>query len=196
MSESSLVIITALCSGLVATFVTILWQRKSQRQAEKRRIFTILMSKRYDLAAEESVEALNMIDVAFYSSKDVREAWKDFNDATFLPDSPTRDQTIRDKHLRLLEVIAEDIGYRNICWEDIKRYYYPIGLSEKREQEKILRTVQIDAGIAQINEKLAREKNAQTDSQSELKYQMFLKLLDNPDAFEKLVNAMEKAQNL
>lgn len=131
MENSALVIITALCSGLIATLVTILWQRKAQQQAEKKRIFTVLMSKRYDIAAEESVEALNMIDVVFYGSKKVREAWKAFNDATKLPESPTKNQTITDKHLRLLEVIAEDIRYNNICWEDIKRYYYPIGLSDK-----------------------------------------------------------------
>lgn len=96
MGESVLVIITALCSGLIATLVTILWQRKAQQQTEKKKIFTILMSKRYDIAAEESVEALNMIDVVFYSSKGVREAWNAFNDATNLPDSNARLQTISD----------------------------------------------------------------------------------------------------
>lgn len=168
MGESALVIITALCSGLIATLVTILWQRKAQQQTEKKKIFTILMSKRYDIAAEESVEALNMIDVVFYGSKKVREAWKAFNDATKLPESPTKNQTITDKHLRLLEVIAEDIRYNNICWEDIKRYYYPIGLSDKRQQEAILRKVQIDAGIAQLKETQGHENNAQIDSQTAL----------------------------
>ena len=31
MENSALVIITALCSGLIATLVTILWQRKAQQ---------------------------------------------------------------------------------------------------------------------------------------------------------------------
>ena len=154
------------------------------------------MSKRYDIAAEESVEALNMIDVAFYDSKGVREAWKEFNDATNLPDSPTKNRTIMDKHLRLLEVIAEEIGYKNICWEDIKRYYYPIGLSDKRQQEAILRKVQIDAGIAQINENQRHENNAQIDPQAASNNQMLLKMLENPDSLVKLIEAAEKAQNL
>lgn len=63
MHETAVVFLTALCSGLVATFVTILWQKKSQAKNEKIKIFTILMSKRYDITAEESVNALNMIDV-------------------------------------------------------------------------------------------------------------------------------------
>ena len=53
--------------------------------------------------------------------------------------------------MRLLEVIAVDIGYKRILWGDIKNYYYPIGLSQKQQQEAALRKVQIDAGIAQIN---------------------------------------------
>ena len=186
MENSALVIITALCSGLIATLVTILWQRKAQQQAEKKRIFTVLMSKRYDIAAEESVEALNMIDVVFYGSKKVREAWKAFNDATKLPESPTKNQTITDKHLRLLEVIAEDI----------KRYYYPIGLSDKRQQEAILRKVQIDAGIAQLKETQGHENNAQIDSQTALNNQVLMKALENPEGFAKLLGAVEKAQNL
>lgn len=125
MGETTVVFLTALCSGLIATFVTILWQKKSQVKNEKIKIFTILMSKRYDIAAEESVNALNMIDVVFYESEKVRSAWKSFLEATNLPDSPTKNPTINDKHLKLLEVIAENIGYKGIRWDDIKQYYYP-----------------------------------------------------------------------
>lgn len=196
MGESTLVIVTALCSGLVATFVTILWQRKAQQLFEKRKIFTILMSKRYDIAAEESVEALNMIDVVFYSSKEVREAWNAFNDATNLPDSNTKSQTISDKHLRLLEVIAKDIGYKDIHWDNIKQYYYPIGLSTKKQDETVLRRVQIDAALAQIKEGQEHKETAQTDTQTTLNNQMLLKVLENPDSFIKLIDAAEKAQNL
>lgn len=196
MSETALIIITALCSGLIATFVTIWWQRKNQQRAEKVQIFTVLMSKRYDIAAEENVEALNMIDIVFYSSKKVRMAWKEFIDATSLPESQSKAQTISDKHLRLLEVIAEDIGYKGIRWEDIKHYYYPKGLSEKQQQEAILRKVQIDAGIAQINKVKEQGSTSQVDAQTQLNNQMLLKAMENPDALLKLFEVAEKAQNL
>ena len=39
------------------------------------------MSRRYDLASEESVSALNMIDVVFYKSNKVRSAWVSFKEA-------------------------------------------------------------------------------------------------------------------
>lgn len=150
MDNATLVIVTALFSGLIATFVTILWQKYSQKKQEKIHIFSILMSKRYDITSEESVEAMNMIDVVFYSAPKVRTAWKEFCEAVALPDSPAKGQTISDKHLRLLEVIAENIGYQKIKWEEIKHFYYPVGLSNRRQNEDVLRRVQIDAGIAQI----------------------------------------------
>lgn len=152
MNEVVLVIITALFSGVVATIVTIWWQKKNQARQAKERIFTILMSKRYDIASEESVDALNMIDVIFYSSEEVRTVWKEFNDATNMPESPKKAEKILDKHLKLLEAMAKDIGYKKIRWEDIKQYYYPVGLSNRKQDENLLRKVQIDAGIAQINE--------------------------------------------
>lgn len=196
MGDGALVIITALCSGLIATFVTIWWQKKAKIKNDKTKIFTTLMSKRYEISAEESVDALNMIDVVFYKSPKVRAAWKNFTDAANAQESPTKTQTITDKHLRLLEVIAEDIGYQDIHWDDIKQYYYPVGLSTKKQDEAVLRKVQIDAALAQIKESQGHQNTAQTDSQTALNNQMLLKALENPDGFMKLVEAAEKAQNL
>ena len=81
MSETAILVSTALCSGLVATVVTILWQKYERIKIEKMKILTILMSRRYDLASEESVSALNMIDVVFYKSNKVRSAWVSFKEA-------------------------------------------------------------------------------------------------------------------
>ena len=156
-----------LCSGLIATLVTIWWQVKYQKKLDKKRIFTILMSKRYEISAEESVEALNMIDVVFYRSVKVRNAWSKFCDATKAPESEMRNQEICDKHLKLLEVIAEDIGYNKIDWEDIKQYYYPVGLYDKKHDETVLRKVQIDANMAQI--KIQEQKgNSQVNIHTDL----------------------------
>ena len=195
MGETTVVFLTALCSGLIATFVTILWQKKSQVKNEKIKIFTILMSKRYDIAAEESVNALNMIDVVFYESEKVRSAWKSFLEATNLPDSPTKNPTINDKHLKLLEVIAENIGYKGIRWDDIKQYYYPVGLDNLRQYEAVLRRVQIDAGLAQINESKKHEESSQTDTNNQMATQVLIEAMKNPDGLLKLMEVAEKAQN-
>lgn len=195
MGETAVIIFTALCSGLIATLVTILWQKRSQTISEKTKIFTVLMSKRYDLAAEESVNALNMIDVVFYKSERVRSTWKSFLEATNLPDSQTKAQVINDKHLKLLEVIAEDIGYKEVRWDDIKQYYYPVGLSSLRQDEAVLRRIQIDAGLAQISESKKHEESSQTDTNNQLATQVLIEAMKNPDGLLKLMEVAEKAQN-
>ena len=195
MNETALVVVTALCSGLIATLVTIWWQNKAQTQNEKMILFKTLMSKRYEIHADESVDALNMIDVVFYKSPKVRAAWKSFNDATNAQESSTRDQTIADKHLKLLEVIAEDIGYKDIRWDDIKQYYYPVGMSNRKQDEAILRRVQIDAGIAQIKDKREQENVAQINSKTVLEQQLVEKMLDNPEGFARLIEMADKVQN-
>ena len=196
MKETVILILTALSSGLIATLITILWQKQERNKNGKIQIFTILMSKRYDIASEESVNALNMIDVVFYKSEKVRTAWKDFNNATNLPESPTKAQTINDKHLKLLEVMAEDIGYRKVKWDDIKQYYYPVGLSNKLQDEAVLRRVQIDVGLAQINEAKKHTEISQTNAGNQVATQVFIEAMRNPDGLLKLMEAAEKAQNL
>ena len=56
MEDLGSILVSAILSGIFATIVTLWWQNKNQIKQEKVRIFTILMSKLYDIAAEESVE--------------------------------------------------------------------------------------------------------------------------------------------
>ena len=104
MKETIILVFTALCSGLIATGVTIYWQKKDRANEEKRRIFTTLMSKRYYIAAEESVEALNMVDIVFYRSEKVRTALKEFIEATNAIESPTKNQTILELKNTLMKL--------------------------------------------------------------------------------------------
>ena len=196
MENIATLLISTILSGAFATIITLWWQNKSQIKQEKTRIFTILMAKRYEISAEESVEALNMIDVVFYKDSKVRAAWREFKNATEMPDSEIKSQTITDKHLKLLEMMAENIGYVEIHWDDIKQFYYPVGLSDKKRDETILRRVQIDSAKAQLKKQQEHTESAQVDPQTDLKNQMLLKAIDNPESFLKLVEAAEKAQNI
>lgn len=194
MGETILLIITALISGLVATVVTIWWQEKSQKKKEKVKIFEILMAKRYDIPSEESVEALNKIDVAFYNSKNVRKAWNDFCYAADAPDIAQKSQLISDKHLKLLEEIAKDIGYKKIQWDNIKNYYFPTGLSNRKQDEVILRRVQIDAALAQIKNLDNEKNNVQVNKNDEMAQKLMYEAMENPDKILKLVEVAEKVQ--
>ena len=111
-----------------------------------------------------------------------------------MPDTEAKPQIITDKRLKMLEVMAESIGYKNIRWDDIKEYYYPKGLSDSKRDEAILRRVQIDAAIAQIEK--GKDNTAQVDPEEEFSNQMIMKALENPDGLLKLFKAAEKAQNL
>lgn len=153
MGETVLLIGTALISGLIATVVTLWWQAKAKKKENKEKIFSTLMSKRYKIADKESVEALNMIDVVFYSDSKVRDAWRKFKESTDLPaEKLDRTKIIEDKHLKLLEIMAENIGYKEIKWDNIKDYYYPVGLSNKNLEEEQLRKAQLDLNLRQIND--------------------------------------------
>ena len=194
MENLGSILISAVLSGIFATVVTLWWQNKNQIRQEKVRIFSTLMSKRYDITVEDCVQALNMIDVVFYKDEKVRAAWRDFKNATDMPDTEAKPQVITDKRLKMLEVMAESIGYKNIRWDDIKEYYYPKGLSDRKRDEAILRRVQIDAAIAQIEK--GKDNTAQVDPKEEFGNQMLMKALENPDGLLKLFEVAEKAQNL
>lgn len=196
MDNTLLVVLTALCSGLIATLITLWWQNKSHNKHEKVAVFKTLMSKRYDLSDEACVEALNRIDVVFYSSDNVRKAWKEFYDATNSQNDEKKGDTIHKKHLRLLEEIANCVGYKKIKWEDIEEYYYPIGLSNQKKDEQILRRVQIDAAIAQLNKPSDNKENEQIPKEEEMNRALLMEVIKNPDGLLKLVEAAEKAQHL
>ena len=85
-------------------------------------------------------------------------------------------------------------GVADIRWDDIKEYYYPKGLSDSKRDEAILRRVQIDAAIAQIEN--GKDNTAQVDPKEEFGNQMLMKALENPDGLLKLFEVAEKAQNL
>lgn len=198
MDGISTVILSALCSGIIATCVTLWWQGKAYAKRRKIQIFTTLMSKRYDIISEESVSALNMIDIVFYKSKQVRAAWKTFNVAASAPDSSTKVEAINDTLLKLIEVIAEDIGYKEIKWNDIKEFYYPIGLSDRLKDEALLRRVQIDAGIAQIDEAKKRKdvETSQTTDRNQMATQVLIEAMRTPDGLPKLVEAARQLKML
>ena len=194
MENLGSILISAVLSGIFATVVTLWWQNKNQIHQEKVRIFSTLMSKRYDITAEDCVQALNMIDVVFYKDEKVRTAWRDFKNATDMPDTEAKPQVITDKRLKMLEVMAKSIGYKDIHWDDIKEYYYPKGLSDNKRDEAVLRRVQIDAAIAQIEK--GKDNTAQVDPKEEFGNQMLMKAIENPDGLLKLFEVAEKAQNL
>lgn len=191
MENIALVIITALISGLLATILTIWWQKRAQIFASKMRIFETLMAYRYMISSEESVKALNSIDIIFYKDKAVRDAYKDFlNEANKRPEL---NPNIEDKHLKLLEMISKVLKLEEIHWDDIKHTYYPNGLSEKLQEETFLRKMQIQNAATAIERS---EGGANTPSGDQFKQQLLAQILPelikNPENLKALMEIGEK----
>lgn len=70
------IIVTALSvvfSGVVATMITIFYQKFSGERTAKRKIFETAVSYRFFICEEENVKSLNSIDVIFHKDRKVRQ---------------------------------------------------------------------------------------------------------------------------
>ena len=186
MENIALVVITALISGLLATIVTIWWQHRSELRRKKMDIFETLMSYRYMISNQESVNALNSIDIVFYKDEAVRKAY-----AAFLNETGKKTEfnpNTADKYLKLLEEMSKSLGLKDIHWDDIKQCYYPNGLAEKIQDEQMLRKVQIQNAMDTARQN-AEQQNTPASNQfnEQLALQLLPVLLKNPESLKMLM---------
>ena len=194
MSDIILVVSTALISGLLATVITIWWQRKANIYERKMRVFETLMAYRYMIHAEESVKAINSVDVIFYKDIAVRNALNAFmNEAAKKPDF---NPNIEDKHLKLLEEMAKALKLTDIHWDEIKQSYYPNGLAEKIQDEKALRKIQIQNAI-DTSERNKEQQNTPVSNQfgEQMAMQLLPELLKNPESLKTIMEFSKKDGN-
>ncbi len=186
-------VISIIFSGLTATMITILYQKFSGVQNAKRKVFETAVSYRYFISEEENVKSLNSIDIVFHNNSKVRLAWKEYLDET--DKRPENQQTIADKYIRLLEEMSHACGYKNIRWDDLKRYYYPSGLSNRKIQEYTLKEMQIKVAEKTAFE-ASRQENTPPDEQLKKQqlFQYLLKLSEQPDNLSKLLDFIEKLE--
>ena len=141
MKEVITVLISAFLSGVVATIILLVWQCHNERKQRQYQIFATLMGMRFSLPNENTVRCMNQIDIVFYKNESVRLRYKEFLEEVNKPENGARD--IDEKHLKLLEAMAESLGYKNVQWDTIKHTYFPVGLAEKYRDEDALRKLQI-----------------------------------------------------
>lgn len=46
-------------------------------------------------------------------------------------------QLLNDKYIKLLKEMALACRYKDIRWDDLKRYYYPTGLSNRKNDAEV-----------------------------------------------------------
>lgn len=180
-------------SGVVATVITILYQRFSGEQTAKRKAFETAVSYRYFVSEEENVKSLNSIDVVFHKNQKVRQAWKSYMDEA---DKPSLNpQQLNDKYIKLLEEMALACGYKDIRWDDLKRYYYPNGLSNRKKDDEVLKKLQIKAAEKTASYTVDQQNTPQNEQfANQMMLQLLPKLIENPDSFSKLIELADKAK--
>lgn len=86
----------------------------------------------------ESVQAMNLIDIVFADDEDVRKQWKICFDKMCV-ENPTKTELskIKTEREKLLETIAKSLGYKDIItWESIQNPYIPKGMTELMAQQQ------------------------------------------------------------
>lgn len=186
-------VLSVVFSGLVATMVTIFYQKFSGEQTAKRKVFETAVSYRFFITEEENVKSLNSIDVIFHKDVKVRQAWKSYMDEADKPSS--NPQQLNDKYIKLLEEMALACGYKDIRWDDLKRYYYPSGLSNRKTDDEVLKKLQIKAAEKTATETTAQQNTPQNEQfANQMMLQLLPKLIENPDSFGKLLELADKTK--
>lgn len=117
-------IIAIIISPIIATLITLYISKRNEIRNEKLRILRILMVTRMNRACIDYANALNLIDVVFYNSKKVRQAYKELLEMYYKENVSDNEANI--KNLKLIESIIEDIGYsKKINWNEVSIPYSP-----------------------------------------------------------------------
>ena len=101
-------------------------------------IFKILMTSRIFGWTNESVQAMNLIDVVFADDKAVRKQWKICFDKMCVENPTDIDLSkIKLEREKLLEAMAKSLGYKDIItWESIQNPYIPKGMTDLMAQQQ------------------------------------------------------------
>ena len=110
----------------------------SQKRNDKMQIFKTLMTSRIFGWTNESVQAMNLIDVVFADDKAVRKQWKICFDKMCVENPTDTDLSkIKLEREKLLEAMAKSLGYKDIItWESIQNPYVPKGMTDLMAQQQ------------------------------------------------------------
>jgi hypothetical protein len=141
MEAKDWITVTALIIGPVAAVMITLWyQNRSEKQAAKQRLFSVLMANRLpNPPTNDWVNGLNLVDVVFQNDRAVVEKWHELYDAMNHP--PAQINWQRTGHLRieLLSEMAVALGYSRLSQTDIDRFYSPQAMGDEAAAQKELR---------------------------------------------------------
>lgn len=136
--DNVLNIIALIAVPIIAVVIGQKLQDRAQKRNDKMQIFKILMTSRIFGWTNESVQAMNLIDIVFADDKDVRKQWRVCFDKMCV-ENPTETELskIKTEREKLLETMAKSLGYKDIItWESIQNPYIPKGMTDLMEQQQ------------------------------------------------------------
>jgi len=158
-------ILAVVISPIVAVYIGRWLQERSEKRKEKWIILKTLMSSR-DVWNQESVYALNIIDIVFSDDEKVVKCWREYYDKVCIDSLTDNDnRKINNAKFKLLEAMAASLGYGDkITWESIQN---PYKLKWMVDEEKLRKDFQISQIkiTNKINEFMSEDNHEKTLSQ-------------------------------
>jgi hypothetical protein len=149
--------IFALIAGPIVAVIITLWaQSRSEKRAQKQRLFLTLMAHRKsNPPAIEWVNALNLIDVVFSEVPEIVRDWHNLFDVIQQKPQMNMDQ-FRARYLTLLSGMARHLGYKTLEQVDIDQFYSPDahGMMVTRQealQNEFLRVLNASKSFSESN---------------------------------------------
>ena len=147
-------VLAIVSSPLIALEVQRRLDRRRQKRERQLAIFRALMTTRASRMAPQHIDALNSIEVEFYSpkgtEKKVLDAWREYCNHLYIPDELAGDDLKRwgekqdDLFVDLVHRMASCLGY-DIDKVTIRRNaYYPKGYGEIESEQHALRKAALD----------------------------------------------------
>src|SRR5688572_7888947 len=131
MNSDTLAILTLVAiaiSPVIAVLVTVRLQDRKERRGQKLWILSTLIGTRHNPVSDETVRALNLIDVVFHKDAKVRHLWHEYLDMLSNEglNNPTGWAQRQKKNLEMITQMAKNLGYKHtITHLDVDRVYYP-----------------------------------------------------------------------
>lgn len=152
---------------IAAVYIGQKLQDREQKRKDRIQIFKILMTSRIFGWTNDSVQAMNLIDVVFADDKDVCDQWKVCFDKMRI-ENPTETDLLKMKteKEKLLEKMAKSLGYKNITWESIQNPYIPKGMVDLMTQQQTFQNSQ-SIVMEQMKSLMRAKEKGHNDGQTE-----------------------------
>lgn len=139
-------IVAIIVIPIVAVVIGRNLQDRSEKRKDRMNVFTHLMSYRmFGYVNQYSVNVLNSVPIVFHDDNNVVECYNNYIKSLNIreEDVPAKEKEIENNKTKMLESMAESLGYRKINWEIIQTPYVPAGLLEQIESENLFKKAQL-----------------------------------------------------